>query len=56
MNTSSGCAPTNARPFTKMVGVPSTDEQIAQSATDVKGKTEMDALVEYLQSLGLALK
>jgi cytochrome c oxidase cbb3-type subunit 2 len=40
----------------RMVGVPYTDEQIAQSAADVKGKTEMDALVAYLQSLGLALK
>jgi cytochrome c oxidase cbb3-type subunit II len=40
----------------RRVGVPYTDEQIAASADEVKGKTEMDALVAYLQSLGLALK
>lgn len=37
-------------------GVPYTDEQIAASAADVKGKTEMDALVAYLQVMGRALK
>src|SRR6476620_4945863 len=37
-------------------GVPYTDEQIAKSGAEVKGKTEMDALVAYLQMLGLALK
>ncbi|KWT94116.1 MULTISPECIES: cytochrome-c oxidase, cbb3-type subunit II [unclassified Variovorax] len=40
----------------RRVGVPFTDEQIAGAAAEVKGKTEMDALVAYLQSLGLALK
>ena len=40
----------------RMVGVPYTDAQIAASAADVKGKTEMDALVAYLQSMGRALK
>ena len=40
----------------RTVGVPYTDEEIAAAAADVKGKTEMDALVAYLQSLGLALK
>ena len=40
----------------RRVGVPYTDAQIAGSAEAVKGKTEMDALVAYLQSLGLALK
>ena len=38
------------------VGVPFTDEQVAKAGADVKGKSEMDALVAYLQSLGLALK
>ena len=38
------------------VGVPYTDAQIASASSDVKGKTEMDALIAYLQSLGLALK
>jgi cytochrome c oxidase cbb3-type subunit II len=40
----------------RAVGVPYTDEQIAKAGAEVKGKTEMDALVAYLQSLGLALK
>ena len=40
----------------RRVGVPYTDLQIADAAAQVKGKTEMDALVSYLQSLGLALK
>ncbi|WP_198968705.1 cytochrome-c oxidase, cbb3-type subunit II [Xylophilus sp. ASV27] len=40
----------------RRVGVPYTDEQIAAAPAEVKGKTEMDALVAYLQSLGLALK
>jgi cytochrome c oxidase cbb3-type subunit 2 len=40
----------------RKVGVPYTDEQIAKAAGEVQGKTEMDALVAYLQSLGLALK
>lgn len=40
----------------RRVGVPYTDEQIAAAPAEVKGKTEMDALVGYLQSLGLALK
>ena len=40
----------------RTVGVPFTDEQVAKASADVKGKSEMDALVAYLQSLGLALK
>jgi len=40
----------------RRVGVPFTDEQIAAAPAEVKGKTELDALVTYLQSLGLALK
>ncbi len=40
----------------RSVGVPYTDAQIAQAAADVKDKTDMDALVAYLQSLGRALK
>ena len=39
----------------RMVGVPYTDAEIAKAAADVKDKTEMDALVAYLQSLGRAL-
>jgi cytochrome c oxidase cbb3-type subunit 2 len=40
----------------RRVGVPYTDEQIAGATAEVRGKTEMEATVAYLQSLGLALK
>ena len=40
----------------RTVGVPYTDAEIAKGAADVKGKSEMDALVAYLQSMGRALK
>ena len=40
----------------RRVGVPYTDAQIAAAPDEVKGKTELDALVVYLQGLGLALK
>jgi len=37
-------------------GVPYSDEDIAGAQAAVKGKTEMEALIAYLQSLGTALK
>lgn len=37
-------------------GVPYTNEDIAGAEAAVKGKTEMQALIAYLQSLGTALK
>ncbi len=40
----------------RMVGVPYTDAEIAAAPAQVKGKSELDALVAYLQGLGLALK
>ena len=40
----------------RRVGVPYTDAEIAAAAADVKDKTDMDALVAYLQALGKALK
>lgn len=40
----------------RKVGVPYTDEQIAGAAEQVKGKTEMEALIAYLQGLGTAIK
>ena len=40
----------------RTLGHPYTDEQIKASVEETKGKTEMDALIAYLQSLGLALK
>ncbi len=33
-----------------------TEEQIARAADEVRGKTELDALIAYLQGLGTALK
>jgi cytochrome c oxidase cbb3-type subunit 2 len=38
------------------VGVPYTDAQISGAAEEVKGKTEMDAMIAYLQVLGIHLK
>ena len=38
------------------VGVPYTKEEIDKAADEVKGKTEEDAMVAYLQVLGTALK
>jgi len=40
----------------RTLGVPYTDEQIAAAASELAGKTEEDALVAYLQGLGLAMK
>jgi cytochrome c oxidase cbb3-type subunit 2 len=38
------------------LGVPYSDADIAGSAEAVNGKTEMDAIVAYLQSLGRHVK
>jgi cytochrome c oxidase cbb3-type subunit 2 len=40
----------------RTVGVPYTDEDIAGAATAVDGKTELQALIAYLQGLGTATK
>ena len=40
----------------RAVGVPYTDDQIAAAPAELAGKTELDAMVAYLQGLGLALK
>ena len=40
----------------RTVGVPYTDEQIAKASEEVKGKTELDAVIAYRQALGLALR
>ena len=37
-----------------MLGTPYTDADIAAAPAAVEGKTELDALIAYLQSLGLA--
>jgi cytochrome c oxidase cbb3-type subunit 2 len=40
----------------RTLGVPYTDDDIANATAAVKGKTEQDALVAYLQRLGTVLK
>lgn len=40
----------------RTVGTPYTDEQIAGAAAQVKGKTEMEAVIAYLQVLGIHRK
>ncbi len=40
----------------RVVGVPYTDEDIAKAKGALGGKTEMDALIAYLQVLGTAIK
>jgi cytochrome c oxidase cbb3-type subunit II len=40
----------------RVVGVPYTDDEIAKAPTELKDKSEQDALIAYLQNLGLAMK
>ncbi len=40
----------------RTLGLPYTDEQIAKANDELKGKTEQDALIAYLQNLGTAIK
>ena len=40
----------------RIVGVPYSDAEIAAAAEAVKGKTELDAVIAYLQVLGTAVK
>ena len=40
----------------RTLGVPYSDEDIANAPKEVEGKTEMEALIAYLQGLGTALK
>ncbi len=40
----------------KTLGVPYTDEDIAKAPDEVKGKTELEALIAYLQNLGTVIK
>ena len=39
-----------------VVGVPYSAEEMAKAGEEVQGKTELEALIAYLQGLGLALK
>ena len=40
----------------RAVGVPYTDEQIGKSVAELQGKTEVDAVIAYLQVLGTLVK
>ena len=40
----------------RTLGHPYTDEEIAKAPDDVKGRTEMEALIAYLQVLGTSVK
>lgn len=40
----------------RMLGAPYSDEEIAKAAEEVQGKSELDAVVAYLQVLGTAVK
>lgn len=40
----------------RILGLPYTDEQIEAAQKDVEGKTELDAMIAYLQNLGTAVK
>jgi cytochrome c oxidase cbb3-type subunit 2 len=40
----------------RTLGVPYTDEDIAGAQQAIEGKTEIEAVIAYLQSLGLALR
>lgn len=40
----------------KALGHPYSDEEIANAPKELEGKTEMDAVIAYLQSLGRAMK
>jgi len=40
----------------RRLGAPYTDEEIANAPSELQGKTEMDAMIAYLQGLGTAIK
>jgi len=40
----------------KILGVPYTDQEIQEAGEAVKGRTEMDAMIAYLQVMGTAVK
>jgi cytochrome c oxidase cbb3-type subunit 2 len=51
-NTIDGALITRKLQALQFLGDPYTDEQIAGAAAAVEGRTEMDALIAYLQELG----
>jgi cytochrome c oxidase cbb3-type subunit II len=40
----------------RTLGAPYSDEEVAKAGEEVKGKTELEALIAYLQALGTAVK
>ena len=40
----------------RTLGAPYSDEQIANAPKALEGKTEMDAIIAYLQGLGVHVK
>jgi cytochrome c oxidase cbb3-type subunit 2 len=40
----------------RTLGHPYTDDEIAKAPEDVKGRTEMEALIAYLQVLGTSVR
>jgi cytochrome c oxidase cbb3-type subunit 2 len=48
-----GTTPAKLRAL-RAVGVPYTDEDVAGAAAAVEGRTELEALIAYLQGLGIA--
>ena len=40
----------------RMLGHPYTDEEIEDAPEALEGKTEMDAIIAYLQNLGTSIK
>jgi cytochrome c oxidase cbb3-type subunit 2 len=40
----------------RTLGAPYSDEEIAKASDDVKGKNELDAVIAYLQVLGIHRK
>ncbi|MGF1615637.1 MAG: cytochrome-c oxidase, cbb3-type subunit II [Gammaproteobacteria bacterium] len=40
----------------RALGAPYTDEDIANAPSEIEGKTEMDAMIAYLQGLGTAIQ
>ena len=40
----------------RLLGSPYSDEEIAQAPAALEGKTEMDAVIAYLQGMGTAIK
>ena len=40
----------------RMLGAPYTDEQIENAPAELEGKTQMDAVIAYLQGMGITIK